>query len=136
MDDSISLCAQTDPDKVESVYDGRLWQEHFRPKYDSMYDLAFGGSADPVIVHALAQRSPTPVLLMCLNLPAWVRFKLGSMWLMMLAPSGFKNIQVSASVLVLFCFGVLCLFWFCFLVFRHPLCFEHLSVGDDTATAG
>ena len=96
------LYVQNDPDKIEDVYDGLLWRDHFRVKFTSMYDLAFGGSADPVIVHALSQKSPTPVLLMCLNLPPWVRFKLGSMWLMFLAPSGSKNMQVMSFCLLLF----------------------------------
>ena len=78
---------------MSDIYDGSLWKNKFITLVEkqkgasiSPYDLCFALSCDGTPIQSLRNASFTPVLICTLNLPPWVRYKFGAVFLAALIP--------------------------------------------------
>jgi hypothetical protein len=88
------------PDDMRDVYDGELWPRVAQFFGQDPYTLVFSLLVDGIQMWQKQSKgqglfSVTPIVLQCLSLPAWLRTRVGQLWMVGLVPGPkHKNISL------------------------------------------
>jgi hypothetical protein len=90
-----------DDGSIADVQDGVRWRHSFIHHFgESQYNLCLSVSSDSFPIDKKKKRSVTPVIAQLLNLPPWLRTKIGAQLLLMEVPSRAKKVGIYLKLLM------------------------------------